>query len=105
MSTATTYPELLILSVEVTGSIQDIGAAASKAMSASIRYRYSLPIVYTLEDGQRVESVIRGLTKPKLQSLLETKLRYVERRKMKAKYFDYGDSGCGWSFVTSISLY
>lgn len=105
MSTATTCPELLILSVEVTGPIQDIGAVASKAMNASNRYRYSIPVVYTLEDGQRVESVIRGLTKPKLQERLASNQRYVDRRAMKAKYYDYEDIGAkGWSFITSISL-
>lgn len=66
-----------IVSVEFAGPLEDVGAAACKAMPPGRRYRYKRPTKYTLADGSVHEGCVTGETRPKLQASFDRTTRYV----------------------------
>lgn len=58
--------EQRVVKVVVGDEITDIGEAECKKLPPGRRYRYSRKCKYHLENGEIVDSEVRGLTKPKL---------------------------------------
>jgi hypothetical protein len=54
----TTRTDVKIIAVEIAGEIQDIGAAAAKALPPGRRYRYSRRILYTRTEPPRKQSPV-----------------------------------------------
>jgi hypothetical protein len=79
-----------ITKIEVTGPIEDLGAAAAKAMPPGRRHRYRQSGFITMEDGTTDSYTFRGLTKPKLQDDIRRTEGYVASRCIKATYDDNG---------------
>ena len=95
--------EIKITQIEVAEPIHDIGTVASKQFPPGSRYRYYIEVTYILENGTRLTSQIRGLTKPKLQERIQSTKKNIELNSMFAEQYDYG-SGPHWSFVTKYYI-
>jgi hypothetical protein len=67
-----------IISIEYAGEMEDVGAAACKAMPPGRRYRYKRATKYTLEDGSVYEGCVRGETRPKMLASFERNDRYIK---------------------------
>lgn len=76
--------EQKIIAVEATGDMTDIGSAASKKILKTFRYRYSIPIEYTLERGGTFPGVVRGMTVQEVNEALERRKDAVRRRLLSA---------------------
>lgn len=91
--------EQLVVGVELVGGIEDIGKEAAAVMPAHSRYRYSQTLLYLLEDGSKVQSVERRLTKPKLKEAIENKRTYIQNK----EFWRYENEwGGGFSIKFSI---
>lgn len=90
----------VVVDIEVGSQITDIGAAASKALPPGRRYRYSVDVTYTLEDGEKYSSTIRELTKPKLKNAIERETRHVKQRTKSSEYIK--DADC---WISSYKYY
>lgn len=91
--------EQLVVDVELVGGIEDIGKAAAAALPPGRRARYTQAVLYTLEDGTKIEGTERGLTKPKLKEAIERTRRYIQEKIMWRYESDYGG---GFSIKFSI---
>lgn len=81
----------LITKIEVIGPIEDVGAAAAKAMPPGSRYRYHQAGRITMADGSTDTYGFRALTKPKLAERIRTTEEYVASRCIFAEYNDAGE--------------
>jgi len=90
-----------IASMEVVGNTTDIGREASQSIASYARYRYSARVIYTSEDGRDFDSVVRGMTKPKLAERIAANERHVASGSMSYEQSTYDDS---WFQVLSLSL-
>ena len=93
-----------VVAMTVTGRQEDIGADASKKMPPGSRYRYSQPVVLSLEDGTQVVWHIRGLTKPKLQKRIDDQFRYIDSRMVFAEQWQDGDKPPYWSTLWRATI-
>ena len=80
--------EVPVLSVEATGEIVDLGAAAAKTMPLGKRHRYTRGIVHVLKDGRRIESEVGALTKPKLAERIEHTRQYASNGELSMIFHD-----------------
>jgi len=96
--------ELRVIRVESTMQFKDIGAAASKLLPSHARYRYEAPIIYTLEDGTQIPSVLRDLTKPKLLKKLANETRWANEGIKFARYSKYPGEEGGWHFILKFKI-
>jgi len=93
-----------VVAMTIIGDTTDIGATASKAISPGYRYRYSTPIRYTLADGTEFESMIRGLTRPKLLKRINDTFRQIDDRCIFAEQWQDGDQPAYWSTSLRMTL-
>lgn len=99
MKTYTPPLECKVIGVEISETMNDIGAAAAKALPPGRRVRYSREAIYKLDNGDSVKSQISGATKPKLQERVESTKNNVNLGCMFATQYDHGD-GPYWSLAT-----
>lgn len=97
-------PEMPVVEMEIIGSVEDIGASASKALSPGSRYRYAQQVMYVLEDGERFATVLRALTKPKLQERIDNQRRYIANREVFADMWQDGDNSHYWSSSWRVNI-
>ena len=90
-----------IASMEVVGNTTDIGREASQRIASYARYRYSARVIYTSEDGRDFDSVVRGMTKPKLAERIATNQRHVANAAMSYEQSTYDDT---WFQIVSLSI-
>ena len=96
----TVRTEARVVRVEVAGSIEDVGAAAARSMPPGIRHRYTQPIRFMLEDGTKVPSYARALTKPKLAQRIERYARNAEEGSLFVSFHD----GVYWGTILKFSI-
>jgi hypothetical protein len=84
--------EQLVVKMQPSGDIVDIGADAAKVLPSSRRYRYVQPITITLEDGSSHLTKERALTKPKLAKALESSQRNIDLNRWFVVMSDCGNS-------------
>ena len=80
-----------IIKIEAIGPIEDLGAAAAKAMPPGTRHRYRQAGRITMEDGSTDAYGFRAMTKPKLEERFRTIEGYVASRCIFAEYNDAGE--------------
>lgn len=83
--------KIKITHLELVGDVQDIGAAACKALPPGRRYRYKQAGVHTLADGRKVGTSIHAQTKPKLQERIADRQREISEGRLAAEFFDTGE--------------
>jgi hypothetical protein len=93
--------EIKIVSVGTTSAVRDVGALAAKVMPACHRYRYIQDVRYTLEDGQVIDSQLRGLTKPKLAKNIQSAAEAAANGSSFAQRSSYDNS---WVFIRKLLL-
>jgi len=71
--------DIAVTSMKVVDSVIDVGVAACKAMPPGSRHRYYVNIQYEAGDGTVINSVVRGMTKPKLQARIKSNLEFIKR--------------------------
>lgn len=80
-----------ITHLELVGDVQDIGAAACKALPPGRRYRYKQAGVHTLEDGRKVGTTVRAQTKPKLQERITKRHSEIAQGQLAAEFDAAGE--------------
>ena len=91
----------VIVSMKIVNEVADMGKEFAQRLPASNRYRYFVPVIYTSEDGTEFKSMIRGLTKPKLQDRIASMRSHVDHRCLRYEKSHFSDS---WSQIISMSL-
>lgn len=91
--------KIKITHLELVGDVQDIGAAACKALPPGRRFRYEQAGVHTLADGRKVGTSIHAQTKPKLQERIADRHRDITKGRLAAEFDDRGEySGLSLTF-------
>ncbi len=88
-----------VTAMRIVNEVCDIGKEASLRMPASNRYRYFVPVVYTGNNGQEFNGMIRGLTKPKLKERIESMEKHVAKGNVSYECF-MGQ----WSQIISFNI-
>jgi hypothetical protein len=92
-----------VLAVTPYGVVSDIGIQAAKSMESRQRYRYSLPVFYTLQDGTKIETAVKGLTKPKLAKRLAAIRNAIDCNCLQARQCYWGGTEY-WSFSAPLEF-
>lgn len=80
-----------ITRLELAGDVQDIGAAACRALPPGRRYRYKQAGVHTLANGQQVGTSLHAKTKPELQRKIADRTQEIADGRLVAEFFDNGE--------------
>lgn len=103
MNTTLVRNERNIVSAELAGSLIDIGADASRRIPATYRYRYSVQVKYTLDDGTVIEDAVRGKTRKDLQQKIASDFTLIERKSLAACRYEQDGVGY-WMFVRKYGI-
>lgn len=92
----------VIGAMEIRGNVIDNGRDFAAKLPPGSRYRYHQQVKYTSTDGTKTfDSIIKGLTKPKLAKRTEEYRMYVER---KALRFERSTLNGEWMSIISMTI-
>lgn len=97
--------KILVVAIDTEPSINDLGAAAAKAMPPGRRHRYTQKAKLTLKDGQVIDWTFRGLTKPKLADDIRRNRNFMGRGELSASSYEgFEDKKTHWSLCWSVRI-
>lgn len=97
----TNNQDRVITSMEITGEMIDIGKEEAKKLEPSRRYRYKVPVKFTVDETLSHDSFVSAMTKPKLETEIENDKRNISQGRMKLTR-TYDDRT--WMVITTYTI-